>query len=228
MPARFASSEPRPCRAGVGAVRRVGRAGVALGADGRLLRACVCSCKHAQDARSLMHKTRGTRHASRHATSQAPPHTRAPTHARHATQSTTSSPTAPRRQPSTRGAEASRANAPHRRRQLEPGPCAGTQTTGGAGGSTNGGRSLLVCRRQAGERVSEHGGSATRGLPCPSVRPRATHLAFCASESLPQAAPRALPTSPKLMFGLALTILGRCSLQNTMYGPARRAPECDS
>merc|ERR550514_66673 len=45
------------------------------------------------------------------------------------------------------------------------------------------------------------------------------YLAFCASESLPHAAPSALPTSPKPMLGFALTILGRCSLQNTMYGP---------
>merc|ERR1740139_1211572 len=45
------------------------------------------------------------------------------------------------------------------------------------------------------------------------------NLAFCASESLPHAAPRALPTSPKAMLGFAFTILGRSALQKIMYGP---------
>ena len=46
--------------------------------------------------------------------------------------------------------------------------------------------------------------------------------AFCASDSLPHAAPSALPTSPKGMLGLALTILGRSALQKIMYGPGAR------
>ena len=55
-------------------------------------------------------------------------------------------------------------------------------------------------------------------------RPQAVYLylAFWASDSLPHAAPSALPTSPKGMLGLALTILGRSALQKIMYGPGAR------
>merc|ERR1719146_369042 len=56
------------------------------------------------------------------------------------------------------------------------------------------------------------------------TRPQAVYLylAFWASDSLPHAAPSALPTSPKGMLGLALTILGRSALQKIMYGPGAR------
>ena len=83
-------------------------------------------------------------------------------------------------------------------------------------------------------RSSSHHSSAmrpisSRALEAASEAPRETrpqavylYLAFWASDSLPHAAPSALPTSPKGMLGLALTILGRSALQKIMYGPGAR------
>ena len=63
-----------------------------------------------------------------------------------------------------------------------------------------------------------HCGAASTS-PCADARAYFLYFAFCASDSLPHAAPSALPTSPKLISLFFATILGRSSLQKIMYGP---------
>ena len=63
-----------------------------------------------------------------------------------------------------------------------------------------------------------HGRVSQRGPLAKSYRREVyfLYLAFWASESLPQAAPSALPTSPNAIFGFFLTMPGRSCLQKSM------------